>query len=307
MLHPIYLLILSFIPAIYLAYKQPIFFKQLIKDLRLGRIIHYFILFLFGFVLMLDSIPALLTISVSEWVKVVFFFVILIYAALYAIATNNLEDLEIDRVSNTDRPLVRQTVDPVFYMFIARLSLFISLSLSLLIDWVYFLGVSGISIVYFLYSCKPFKFKRYVLFAKLLIGINSFISAICGYTIAGGIWNEFPVFWLIFILLPVSLMANFVDLKDTEGDRIAGIKTLPVLFGEKKAKIIIAGFILLAYIMVLFYFDNFYLKTIIIFSCTFHLYLLFKEPYKEKYLFLLHNFLFLGLIFLILVQDHFEL
>jgi 4-hydroxybenzoate polyprenyltransferase len=307
MIHPIYLLILSFVPAIYLAIKNPPFFKQLSLDLRLGRITHYFILFLFGFTLYHNSINTLKTILLKEWIEVILFFMVLMYAALYAIATNNIEDIEIDKVSNKDRPLVQETIDPSLYMFTARLSLVFSFSLAFLIDWVYLASVLGISIVYYVYSCKPFKFKRFVLVAKLLIGINSFIAAVCGFVIAGGKWNEFPVFWSIFILLPVSLMANFVDLKDTHGDRIAGIKTLPVLLGEELTKKMIGGFILLTYSMVLFYFEHIYLKSIIILSCSFHLFLLFKKPYKEKYIFWLHNFLFLGLISLILIKDYFEL
>jgi 4-hydroxybenzoate polyprenyltransferase len=307
MIHPIYLLILSFLPAIYLAIKSPGFFRQISLDIRLGRITHYFILFLFGFTLYHHSIKALQAVLLNEWMVVILFFMILMYAALYAIATNNIEDIEIDKVSNKERPLVQETIDPSLYMLTAKLSLLFSFSLALLIEWVYFISVLGISIIYFIYSCKPFKFKRFVLIAKLLIGINSFISAICGFVIAGGAWNEFPIFWSIFILIPVSLMANFVDLKDTLGDRIAGIKTLPVLLGEGVTKKLIGGFILLTYSMVLFYFDHIYLKFIIILSCSFHLFLLFKKPYKEKYLFWLHNFLFLGLISLILIQDYFEL
>jgi 4-hydroxybenzoate polyprenyltransferase len=85
-------------------------------------------------------------------------------------------------------------------MLTAKLSLLFSFSLALLIEWVYFISVLGISIIYFIYSCKPFKFKRFVLFAKLLIGINSFISAICGFVIAGGAWNEFPILWRISLI-----------------------------------------------------------------------------------------------------------
>ncbi|MDE2232291.1 MAG: UbiA family prenyltransferase, partial [Candidatus Omnitrophica bacterium] len=38
---------------------------------------------------------------------------------------------------------------------------------------------------------------------------------------------------IIFFLVFTSLSANFIDLKDIQGDRAAGIRTLPVLTGER--------------------------------------------------------------------------
>jgi 4-hydroxybenzoate polyprenyltransferase len=175
--------------------------------------------------------------------------------------------------------------------------------LSALAHPAFIVSIVGISVIYYSYSCNPLRLKRFVILAKLLIGINSLLAAGCGFILAGGNWREFPVFWLVFILVPVSLMANFIDLKDTPGDRAAGIKTLPVLIGDRNARYLIALFTLSAYGFVFVYFQSIWISFLLILACSAHLFLLFRQPYQEKPLFLLHNTLFLGLTALLLLES----
>ena len=304
MLYQIILLIVSIIPAVLLAATNPSFFRELWLDLRLGRIFHYFMLFGFGFVIYNSTFSLLENVSPVTWIKFPLYFIALTYAAVFAIATNNKEDLEIDKITNTNRPLVRNAVNPQYYIRIAFLSLIISLVVAACADLIFLAAIIGISAVYYIYSCKPFKIKRFVFLAKLLIGINSLISALCGFLISGGKLAEFPVFWTVFILVPVSLMANFIDLKDTAGDRLAGIKTLPVIWGEPTAKLLIALFTASAYVYVYFYFHSVLIGLLLLLTVSVHIYLIFRKPYQEKPLFLLHNSLFLGLILLLLIRPY---
>lgn len=304
MIVEILLLLAALVPAFLLAVTNPAFFRELWLDLRLGRIFHYFVLFLFGFVLYNDTFLRLENVSPHTWIKFPLYFISLAYAAVFAIATNNKEDLEIDKITNTNRPLVRNAVNPRLYLRIAFLSLIISLVVAACADLVFLAAIVGISAVYYIYSCKPFKIKRFVFLAKLLIGINSLISALCGFLIGGGKLVDFPLFWTIFILVPVSLMANFIDLKDTAGDRLAGIKTLPVIWGEPTAKLLIALFTASAYAFVCFYFHSLLIGLLLLLTVSVHIYLIFRKPYQEKPLFLLHNSLFLGLILLLLIRPY---
>ncbi len=306
MVFQLLLLIVSLVPAAVLALINPAFFREIALDIRLGRIFHYFLVFAFGFVLQNSTVSLLEEVSPDTWIKFPLYFIVLAYAAVFAIATNNREDLEIDKITNTNRPLVRNAVNPRKYIIVASLSLLVSLITAALADWVFFAAIFGISLIYYIYSCKPFKIKRFVFLAKFLIGINTLISAYCGFLTAGGKWTEFPVFWLLFILVPVSLMANFIDLKDTAGDRLAGIKTLPVIWGEQTAKRLIALFTLSAYVYVFFYFDSWLIAALLLLTVSVHIFLIFREPYQEKLLFLLHNSLFLGLILLLLIEPYMQ-
>ena len=294
------LLLFSLLPALTLLIVHPSFARELWLDLRLERIIHYFVLYLFGFVLYNDRLELLAETPVETLLQTALYAVVLVYSALFAIASNNREDLEIDRITNTNRPLVRKTVDPQLYIRVSRISLVLSLLIAALAGMELLITIAGISLIYFLYSCRPFKLKRYVFLAKFLIGINSLLSAVCGFYVAGGAVSDFPVFWLVFILVPVSLLANFVDLKDTEGDQAAGIRTLPVLYGETFTRYFIAVCALIAYVMVGCYFGSLWIALLLTGTCGVHFYLLFRKPYREKALFLFHNSLFIGLISLVL-------
>lgn len=306
MLYQILLVFVAILPILVLGWMKPAFFRELVLDIRLGRILHYFVLFLVGIVLKNNSISLIFKTEPVVWLEAGLYFIVLVYAAVFAIASNNIEDIEIDQLTNTNRPLVKNAVDPKLYDRTSKISLLFSLVFSVLIGIEFFLAILGISLIYFIYSCKPFKLKRFVFLAKFLIGINSLISAVCGFYVAGGDLKQFPVFWLLFILIPVSLMANFVDLKDTVGDKAAGIKTLPVLLGETNAKRLIALFTISAYVWVYFYFNTLWIALLLIATCSVHVFLLFRKPYQEKPLFLLHNSLFIGLIVLVLTSAYFQ-
>ncbi len=294
------------LPIIVLGCMKPAFMRELVLDIRLGRILHYFVLFIVGIVLKNNTISLIFKTEPVVWIEAGLYFIVLVYAAVFAIASNNIEDIEIDQLTNTNRPLVKNAVDPKLYDRTSKISLLFSLVFSFLIGIEFFLAILGISLIYYIYSCKPFKLKRFVFLAKFLIGINSLISAVCGFYVAGGDLSQFPIFWLLFILIPVSLMANFVDLKDTAGDKAAGIKTLPVLLGETNAKRLIALFTISAYVWVFFYFNTLWIALLLIVTCSVHVFLLFRKPYQEKPLFLLHNSLFIGLIVLVLTNAYFQ-
>ena len=306
MLYQILLVFVAILPILVLGWMKPAFFRELVLDIRLGRILHYFVLFLVGIVLKNNSISLIFKTEPVVWLEAGLYFIVLVYAAVFAIASNNIEDIEIDQLTNTNRPLVKNAVDPKLYDRTSKISLLFSLVFSVLIGIEFFLAILGISLIYYIYSCKPFKLKRFVFLAKFLIGINSLISAVCGFYVAGGDLKQFPVFWLLFILIPVSLMANFVDLKDTVGDKAAGMKTLPVLLGDSNAKRLIALFTISAYVWVYFYFNTLWIALLLIATCSVHVFLLFRKPYQEKPLFLLHNSLFIGLIVLVLTSAYFQ-
>jgi 4-hydroxybenzoate polyprenyltransferase len=279
---------------------------ELFKDIRIERILHYFVVSAFGFVLVQFENDIKIQIDFPKILEASVFFISLVYAAFFAIATNNEADIEIDKISNINRPLVKKTVDINEYRIVAYLSLLLSFGISFLLNIHYFLCVFGLSLVYFLYSCKPFRFKKYVIFAKFLIGINTFICALTGFVGGGGNVFEFPFFWTFFILVPIALLANFVDLKDVEGDSKNGIQTIPVLFGMKSTLQFLSVIIIICYVFVYLYFGINWFIAILIPLVTIHLFLLWRKPYREKPLFYLHNFLFLGLIVLFLLAQTFE-
>ena len=283
--------ILTLVPPLVLWRVDRNLLKEILKDLRPLRILHFFILTLIGAHIYHRSVSVGICCNClnPDYIFELFSFTsALVYAAVFAIVTNNFEDLEADKITNTSRPLVKKTINERSYLKTGIISQCIALIISILAGWFVFFGILGISLGYYMYSCKPFRLKRIPFLAKFMIGLNSLFVALTGFTMMGGNLTEFPIIWAFFILVPLSLAANFIDLKDTEGDRATGIKTLPVIFGVKKAKIIIAVFTVITYAMAGILINKLWLYPVGAIALGFHLWFLFREPFKEKPVFLIY-------------------
>lgn len=285
----ILLLVISIFIPIFMRFISPALIRAIIKDIRPLRILHYVVLALLGIAVVGDEEKATAFFTSPETILVFpLFIVALTYAAVFAIVTNNIEDLETDRLTNRTRPLVLGTVEKSTYLIAGVFCLAYSLLLSLLVRKEMFLGILAISTGYYLYSCKPFRIKKIPFISKLFIGMNSLAIAVCGFALASGTLKDFPLTWALFILLPLSLSANFVDLKDTEGDRKMGVKTLPVLFGEKKAKAFIAACTISTYLMAAILINIILFYPLAILMALLHCYLLYRKPYNEKPVFIVY-------------------
>jgi 4-hydroxybenzoate polyprenyltransferase len=85
------------------------------------------------------------------------------------------------------------------------------------------------------------------IFSKLFIALDSLVLVMLGFIFSGRELLSFPRGLVWYFLVLVTLSANFIDMKDYAGDQKAGIKTLPVLLGLPRAKLLLGGFLLLTY------------------------------------------------------------
>ena len=85
--------------------------------------------------------------------------------------------------------------------------------------------------------------------------------ALLGYFLIKGTLQNFPAILYPLFLVGITATANFIDLKDYEGDKHANIKTLPVLLGQKVAKIAIGTSFLIAYPMFYIFFISYDYRT----------------------------------------------
>jgi 4-hydroxybenzoate polyprenyltransferase len=270
-------------PIQWLRRSAPATLTLLAHDLRLERLLHYDAMLVLGAVLYWRTAPGL-----PSWpalLALVGMLAALVYAAVFAIVSNNIEDLPIDRISNVDRPLVRNAIEPAAYRKLGVASLLIALALSALIGLPALLGVAAVSLLYFLYSCTPFRLKRIPVFAKLMIGANSAILALVGFVLAGGSWQALPLPWALYLLLAVGMAANFVDLKDAEGDAAEGIETLPVLFGIRRARQLIVTATVVAYATAAWLLGSWLLLPVNIALLTWHIVELRRTPFVEQRVF----------------------
>lgn len=207
----------------------------LIKDFRWLRLGFYELIFLFGLVYGLTNGGI---IKASIIYQGVFTLIAIAFSWKYAVMINNLEDLKIDAVSNPSRPLL-QNFNTSFYKTISWWVLVISMVFSLYADVVIWQFITIFSLNYFIYSAEPLRLKRIPILSKLPIAVNILLLFLLGNIYVGNNTSNIPNEIIWFIIIGGTLALNFIDIKDFEGDKKAGIKTLPVLIGLKPAKFIL--------------------------------------------------------------------
>jgi 4-hydroxybenzoate polyprenyltransferase len=285
------------IPALYIAYKR--YFKLFIKDIRPFRIIYFISMFWLGIVFAQGFPGNEFVLTANNIFIFLFVPISIVFAGLFSIVTNNLVDLEIDKISNQNRPLVKKEIDPDLYArlgwFFFLLTAVYSFAAGFLSFFIIMLWVGN----YFLYSMPPFRIKRIPFFSKLPIAFNSLILIILGFVTVSGVDVSFlPKSSILLFLVIVTSVINFVDIKDYEGDKLAGIKTLPVLLGLRRSKVVISIFFAIHYLLVVFLAKDWITLILFFILGCFQVYLINRKDYKEKYVFII----LLGSIFYIIVK-----
>jgi 4-hydroxybenzoate polyprenyltransferase len=277
----------------YLFYKHNThLFLELIKDLRLERIFHYFLMFFLGVFCGHFLGENSFLWSIDLWSKMIFFPISLFFSCLFAIIINNIYDINIDKISNDKRPLITQSIEINSYKRIAFLSLFLSFFYSSLLgfQWLFFnILFTGL---YFIYSSPPLRLKRIPFLSKFILSAASIIMVYSGYySIESDLKINFNLIWPLFIAL--GLLLNFIDLKDIKGDSNEGIKTLPLIFGRWWGKRIIGLFFLVTYPLSFLWFKNiipitpYFLPLFALIGLTQYC-LITRDHYDEKPIFYIH-------------------
>lgn len=268
---------------VYLANPQLI--RIIVKDMSVLRILHYELMLLFGVSLAFANssytIWQQLYFSNEIIINIFLSMVSLLFACLYIIVINNISDIEIDKISNQNRPLVKNEIDIKTYNQLGYCFLIISLFYAAMINGKAFLINAVFIGAYYLYSTLPLRLKRVTLFSKLVISFNSIALILLGYILVTQAVYDFPEVLFYIYFLGVTVSANFIDLKDVKGDRAAGIITLPVLLGEKTAKIIIGIGFWVTYISFFYLIKNEYFLILLIAGGGIQFYLINKMPYRE--------------------------
>lgn len=268
----------------YLSNKQV--FKSLFDEIPFLRILNYEVMFLAGMVLAAQGdISMMKVLLVSNPVIVGTFFLLIIsifFALLFAMTINNLADVDIDQISNANRALVAHKISKEAYSRIAYA--FLALSFIFAIP----AGTQGVFIVallmgnYYLYSVYPLRLKRIPVISKLVISLNSLLLVLLGYWV---VMSHFFInlnmsYLALFILF--TLAANFIDLKDLQGDQAAGIKTLPVMIGMRKAQFFCGMAFFLCYLIVAVVLYPSPIFAFLILGGIVQFYLLTRKNYSEK-------------------------
>ncbi|RXJ60119.1 UbiA prenyltransferase family protein [Candidatus Marinarcus aquaticus] len=217
--------------------------RDTIRDsIRIERFTIYLGLFLFGFVMTLkNNTIGWETVNLFDVQKVCMAALALLFMFAYSTVLNNIYDVEIDKISNTKRPLVMQVITFEHCIELKNFYLFMALLMALSINEHFFVLSMLILSLSYLYSAKPLRLKRHFIFANMTLSCIAVSVYLLGVTLFEGnltfINSDKTLLVFIFVLFFIS--ANIKDIKDIRGDKKEGVCTLPILLGEAKTMLII--------------------------------------------------------------------
>ncbi len=261
-------------------------FLEIIKDLRWLRLTHYFLMLILGVVIATKSSG--ITASFTLIINLLLAMVSVMLAAVFCIVTNNMIDQEIDRVSNQLRPLITGSIPIKIYQAIGTAASLLALGFASAISLDALLIISTIMLTYSLYSLPPLRLKRIPVLSKLIISSNSLAVIALGYLLAQHNLQNFPLVLVPLFLIGFTLSINFIDMKDIKGDSTAGIVTLPVLLGHKKAALIIGVAFFLTYLSFYFLVKNIVILPFLISIGVLQFFCINKKNYDERWVFLIY-------------------
>lgn len=229
--------------ASYLAW--PSYLRALVKDIRFTRVLHYALMIVLGLLYAYPKAGHFL--FFSDLARFCLLLAALVFASVFSIITNNLADIAIDRISNPARPSVTGAIPAREYRLIAWVALGLAVLLAAAVSFYHAFILFCFIGNYFIYSMPPLRLKRIPFLSKSLIALNSLLMVLAGYLLAGHQPGTFPRSVAAFMLVALTACINFIDIKDHDGDKAEGIRTLPVLLGMRGSRLLIGSFFLLAY------------------------------------------------------------
>jgi 4-hydroxybenzoate polyprenyltransferase len=227
---------------------------------------------------------------------------VVVFSWIFAKNVNDYFDKKEDSLSNKGNPFISKQFTRSELIVIYGMVLLMSLGISYLIGYAFFFFNILTLSVSFLYSCPPMRLKRILFFSHLCIGLASGIVLLQGFSLVGNIMplNNLNLKLFLWITLAFFLGSHLKDIKDYKGDKNAGIKTLPTVFGERNAKIMITLILSILFLFSVILFGLIYLVPFAILCALGASYFLNRKNYKEVYVFLIYfSFFVVVAIFLL--------
>ncbi|OYT45942.1 hypothetical protein B6U90_02170 [Thermoplasmatales archaeon ex4484_6] len=163
---------------------------------------------------------------------------------------NQVYDRNIDSINKSYRPIPSGIVTASEGVWIAILLYGFSLWRAALINRWFFLMILILAFFTIFYSVPPLRFKKRLWISNLSIAIpRGILGFVAAWSITADIANPIP--WLIGSIMGVFLIGSTTakDITDIKGDRKFGMRTLPVVYGKKKAIVMSIPFLIIPFIL----------------------------------------------------------
>jgi 4-hydroxybenzoate polyprenyltransferase len=184
-----------------------------------------------------------------SWHLFVLVIISIVFARNSAISFNRVHERFIDKRNprNANREIPSGLIHPrnafLFSMVNAILFIVTTFFINKLVF--YFSPLALIIIIAYSFS------KRYTALCHLVLGLGLSLSPIGAYLAVTGKWNLIPFLYSIIVFLWVAGFDILYSIQDEEFDKEESLRSIPAVFGIKKAKIISAGLHLMVILLVI--------------------------------------------------------
>ncbi len=168
---------------------------------------------------------------------------------------NQIYDLEIDRINKPKRPLPSGRISSREAWIFTWITYAIALALAWMVApggrhecfWI----VVAAAVATFIYSCPPFRTKQRGIWANVTIAVpRGVLLKVAGWSCVKTIWGVEP--WFIGAIFGLFLLgaSTTKDFADMEGDARGGCRTLPILYGVRRAAWMISPSFVLPFVLI---------------------------------------------------------
>ncbi len=250
----IYMLISIFVTLLILFKTKQKTFISLIKNIRPIQTLYHLGLLAVGMGIAIIFANAVLLPSFFTLIALILLCIAIIFAWYSTVILNDCVDQDIDKISNPTRPLITKTITVKHYRHIGIFLGIFSITITAAINAYAALILIAYHAISFLYNTYPLRLKRFPGIATFLASIASFFVVVIGFITLSPehSLNNFPPHIAILLIISYTISLPIKDLKDIEGDKANNIYTIPVIFGEKIARTIIATGIFISFMLSIF-------------------------------------------------------
>lgn len=175
-------------------------------------------------------------------------------AWLASVVVNDYFDTNIDIHTNQHRPLISGTIDRTTFISFGWLFFFISIFFSALVSFSASLLLALYQALAWIYSAPPFRLKRIPGIATLLASAAGIIILLIGFLLISpdNDFSRLPTSLLLFLFIAYAAALPLKDFKDIAGDKRDHVITFPVIFGEKKARLVFGSVLFALFVLSVF-------------------------------------------------------
>ncbi|UCE36915.1 MAG: UbiA family prenyltransferase [Thermoplasmata archaeon] len=168
-------------------------------------------------------------------------------------ALNASYDVEIDKINKPYRPIPSGIITKDEARTIAWILYPVVLFRAVLVNRTFGFFVMIIMLITIAYSTPPLRLKKRLWFSNLTIAFaRGMLGFVAAWAIFGDPFSDFTP-WIIGGVMMIFLIGAITskDFTDIKGDKVHGMRTLPVVYGVRKAAVISGPFFVLPFILIL--------------------------------------------------------